>query len=187
MSIYSISRRAFVVLGIASLPFSAAANNNADDDGSNAKRFKTTRKDVYTLDEMFRLSLDEKQKLFNRSRDPRVMVIGFSNLMTAWLLRMSMHDTPRLKKLIRDMARIKDSEKRWDRLQAERDAIQKEIRELNEKAEAILKKHGDNRVHNMRVTVLGARMAELDEFSDGLEVWQARVKEGNLPPPKVKP
>ena len=187
MSIHFLTRRAFVISGFTLLPLVAFANNSDSDDGSNAQRFKSTNKYVFTLDEMLRMSLDDKQKLLNRTRDPRVTIIGFSNYFKAWVIVMAMHDTPRLKRVLREISKIKDSEKRWEYLQKEREKIRKEVDALNKKAEAILKKHGDNRVHNMRVTVIGARMAELDEFSEGLKAWQKNVVEGSVPPPKVKP
>ena len=180
-----LNRRVFVGAVLTALPSLGMAG--ADDDGSNAQRFKSTRKYVFTLDEMLRMSLDDKQKLLNRTRDPRVTIIGFSNYFKAWVIVMAMHDTPRVKRVIREISKIKDSEKRWEYLQKEREKIRKEVDALNKKAEAILKKHGDNRVHNMRVTVIGARMAELDEFSEGLKAWQKNVIEGSVPPPKVKP
>lgn len=181
MTAPTLTRRGFICLALALMPGVVAAREGRDGNDRDVQR-PVELKWVYTAEELGRLDLDTKQRLWRRPVNKYTVIHGFSEWMTKWLIAMAIRNPGRYRRLVKDMSGLK-GDRRYSRLVAEINSLDEEIRDLEIRIQRIKDTHGDNRIHNMRVTVLSGEMWELIEFRKGVEAWKRRTKEGTLPPP----
>ncbi len=112
---------------------------------------------------------------------PRVKVDGFSRNMVEWLVAMASFDRPSLRRLIRDMAKLKDKAKRKARLAREVTKIKTRITKLEAARE-----RAKNRGSESAVDEANSRLNQAKEYLNGVETWAKLPHEARVNPSRPK-
>ncbi|WP_371226568.1 hypothetical protein [Roseovarius sp. 2305UL8-3] len=104
---------------------------------------------------------------------PRVKVDGFSGNMVEWLVAMADFDRASFRRLMRDMAKIKDKAKRKARLAREITKIKTRITKLEASKERARKRGSQSAVEEAE-----NRLQQAKEYLEGVEIWAKFPHEG---------
>ena len=156
----------------------------AGGDGSSTKSTSSYKprkppfiKDKYTQREFLSLSPSEYDQISiqnEKSTDGKKIIIeGFSQPMTGYLMEMVGLERQAAKRLIRDMQKIKGNKARQARLRQEIDRMKRRIAKLREARERALKKGFKRAAGEARSRILYA-----EGYIESLEVWHRFPHEG---------
>ncbi len=177
------TRRATLVFLAASFAMSSTPARSGGEGGKDPTKSTAPPKDPalqerYSQADFANLSKREIATLYvNEGRvspgGPRVKVDGFSGNMVEWLISMADFDRPSFRRLIRDMAKIKDKAKRKARLAQEIAKIKTRITKLEAAKERAHKRGSQNAVGEAE-----SRLYRANEYLEGVEVWAKFPHEG---------